>query len=78
MSNNKQSSIDFLLDKLPNSEVTWLRKYVAQAKAMHKDEIMKSFKDGFKDAVNFACQEQCDYDSEEQYYTKTFGGQDNE
>lgn len=70
---SKQSSIDYLLDKLPNSEVTWLSKYVAQAKAMHKEEIALAFDigelEGFiqKNARNGT-----------EYYNETFGGQDNE
>ena len=47
MNNKKQSSIDFLLDKLPNSEVTWLSKYVAQAKAMHHNELKESYNNGY-------------------------------
>jgi len=72
MNNKKQSSIDFLLDKLPNSEATWLSIYVAQAKAMHKEEILQTFEKGYE------CGHIDNGDEGIDYYKETFGGQDNE
>jgi hypothetical protein len=65
--NNKQSSVDFILDKIPNSYRSWLNKYIEQAKAMHKQEIMNAFAMGLRN-----------WDSElmpEDYHKQTFNQQ---
>ena len=66
MSNNKQSSIDFILDKIPNSYRSWLNKYIEQAKAMHKDEIVNSILD------NRNITSQVTFKDAEQYYNERF------
>ena len=72
MSNNKQSSsIDLLWEIAYNRELTvedW-----KQAKAMHKEEIIKAVKYGFNREYftpNFQDQQELF----EQYYEQTYGG----
>jgi hypothetical protein len=54
MSNNNQSSIDFILDKIPNSYRSWLNKYIEQAKAMHNEEKLTNYSDGYLEGFNRA------------------------
>ena len=65
MSNNKQSSVDWLIDKIHFMLPSYL---IDQAKAMHKEEI--------KEAIMFGdCRgEVSTYKILEQYYNETFGG----
>ena len=85
MSNNKQSSVEWLIEQLkarhregnPNSCA--IENYfvanadlVKQAKAMHKEEIVKSNEAGFDDGIGFI--EEIKYKNAEDYYIKTFGG----
>ena len=67
MSNNKQSSVEWLEIEL---EKLWIEKYLSpitikplieQAKAMHKEEIEKAFKKGMVTNKTF-----------EDYYNETF------
>ena len=46
MSNNKQSSVEWLLDNLHLQNSTKWTEIVEQAKAMHKEEIEEAFWDG--------------------------------
>ena len=75
MSNNKQSSIDWLvkelnqkIDYIPMSQWDEIREIITKAKAMHKEEI--------KNAIMFGdCRGQIStYATSEQYYNETFGG----
>ena len=79
MSNNKQSSVEWLIDKIRESEIkchNYLEilhfmeheRFFEQAKAMHKEEI--------KEAIMFGdCRgEVSTYKILEQYYNETFGG----
>ena len=82
MENKKQSSVDWLYDTIDDEIVSYLDgeidlnelsiamlKIKEQAKAMHREEIEDTF---FESAYGG------DIISGEQYYTNTFGGQDNE
>jgi len=81
----KQSSIDWLEQQIKDvfyvaeaSEMTKKFKSVfEQAKAMHKEEIIRAYQQGDKDGTNYEefLNEFEVYGS--RYYTKTFGG-DNE
>ena len=70
----KQSSIDWLVEQLiPNA----MRMFdsttcnaIEQAKAMHKEEIIKANRDG----VDMVIAEE-KYITGEQYYNETFGGE---
>ena len=65
MSNNKQSSVEWLMDKLfdPSYMQKEQLEWFEQAKAMHKQEIEKAFKKGMVTNKTF-----------EDYYNETFGG----
>ena len=75
MSNNKQSSVEWLWSEL-RDKFSWetgemydsnellLAKILEQAKAMHKEEIKKSYTTGFGANLHQA----------EHYYNETFGG----
>jgi hypothetical protein len=69
MSNNKQSSIDWLVEILGkyNEEMVFLyQNEIEQAKAMHKEEHKSTYIEGFTDGVP----------KFEKYYNETFGGND--
>ena len=77
MSNNTQSSVEYLMDKLfdPSSMVEEQLEWFEQAKAMHKEEIIHSFNKGCKIGVDVGSNH--DYHegyNSEQYYNETFGG----
>ena len=65
MSNNKQSSVEWLIDELlKNGYIKRLPVIeLQQAKAMHKEEIKKSYTTGFDANLHQA----------EHYYNETFG-----
>lgn len=73
MSNNKQSSVIWLAKELEDfgdsyqCKITWeqLDELVEQAKAMHKEEIIKSW---------MATDNELQRISAEKYYNETFGG----
>ena len=81
MSNNKQSSIEWLEDKLNNVKPTefcsieTIKEWVEQAKQMHKAEMIQFATDyldskcyaSFNGNVECAC-------SVEEYYEQTYGG----
>jgi hypothetical protein len=69
MSNNKQSSIDFLIDWMSKNEYfigNDLLKEIEKAKAMHKEETCQFVSDYLDDA---------DYGmTAEEYYDQIYGG----
>lgn len=71
MNNNKQSSVEWLIEKLSNYDEEMLFLYqneIEQAKAIHKEEIITA-------AANhcYPTYEIAKVDAE-QYYNETFGG----
>ena len=67
MSNNNQSSVEWLVEKLGkyNEEMIFLyQNEIQEAKAMHKEEIMQAHY-----APKYGC-------FSEQYYNETFGGEE--
>ena len=69
MSNNKQSSIEWLAEQMLHPEI--FNPYFEQAKAMHKEEIIVSVKYGFNKEYytpNYREQQELF----EQYYNETF------
>jgi hypothetical protein len=73
MSNNKQSSIEWLVDRIKNQHLypfTSLNELEKQAKAMHKEEILFAYmktlpiEDGVFTAI----------DKAHEYYNEIFGG----
>ena len=76
MSDKKQSSVDILCQKLANKlglqAITFYidhHEEIAQAKAMHKEEIIETARYYFHERGKMTPQK---------YYNETFGGQDNE
>ena len=72
MSNNKQSSMEWLIEQLPLIQQEGLRDIIEQAKAMHKEEIIDSFGVG--------CQVEASrligyHKMAEQYYDQTFNNE---
>lgn len=77
MSNKKQSSVDFIFNAfnlLSDADFkAWMLNNHDAIKAMHKEETIKSNRDGVDMVVD-----KKPYVTGEQYYKETFGGQDNE
>ncbi len=67
--NKKQSSIEWLYSKMYEHRGNITIEEFEQAKAMHKEEIIETW---------YESRLLSDYISSNQYYNKTFGGQDNE
>ena len=83
MSNNKQSSVEWLVEILGkyNEEMVFLyQNEIEQAKAMHKDEIKNAQMDMFIHLNNlpygleYLEKRQSAEDFSQQYYNETFGG----
>ena len=67
MSNNKQSSVDYLIEQLLPKALSAEQYYhIEQAKAMHKSEIVWAHGIKMKGVNNHKCV------SGEQYYNETF------
>ena len=77
MSNNKQSSVEWLkhsLEEYGDSEklkITWkdFDELIRYAKAMHKEEIIESWHNGYNNQSPMIDEENCG----EQYFKETFG-----
>ena len=70
MSNNKQSSVEWLVEILGkyNEEMVFLyQNEIEQAKAMHKEEIENAYREGWME--NIRCKH-----TPNRYYNETFGG----
>lgn len=90
MSKEKQSSIDWLINQLQKSkdfhrvlnEVSQMSTaqidIIGQAKAMHKEEMDKVAGDFWNEGASYMYDGKHKYNSFEEYYKETFGGQDNE
>ena len=91
MSNKKQSSIEWLYNTIDYEIVSYLDgeidlnelsiamlKIKEQAKEMHKEEIAKTWDDSLDNLKARGMNEMRAYTDFDEYYTKTFGGQDNE
>ena len=66
MSNNKQTAVEFLIDKFENNHakfINWSDEYFEQAKAMEKEQIIKFTNDYLDDDADTTV---------EQYYNETF------
>jgi hypothetical protein len=73
MSDKKQSSVEWLMDKLKfvdKNSYNELYEDYEQAKAMHKEEIIDAWRNGDKDCMYFPKEED---QFSEQYYNETFG-----
>ena len=72
MSKNKQSSVEWLYNKMYEHRGNITIEEFEQAKAMHKEEIERAFNEGENNSVDYFNPEnrikEC-----EQYYNETFG-----
>jgi hypothetical protein len=86
MNNKKQSSVEWLVRKLSTELIgeiplhRWdeIREVVQQAKAMHKEEIAKTWDYSLDNLKARGMNEMRAYTDFDEYYNETFGGQDNE
>ena len=76
MSNNKQSSVEWLVEQIQNNIHHTIRipsDTIEQAKAMHKEEIMDAI-----DFGNYKGYEEhkrtCIYNEDKDYYNRLYGG----
>ena len=73
MSNNKQSSVQQFWDKialkLTIDQLNEFMPLLEQAKAMHKNEIIESWHNGYNNQSPMIDEENCG----EQYFKETFG-----
>lgn len=84
MSNNKQSSVEWLyqeferIDKefhVGSHEYNYAKNLAFKiSKAMHKEEIEKVSEDWWNEGASYVYNGQRKYNSFEQYYNETFGG----
>jgi hypothetical protein len=75
MTNNKQSSVEYLIEHLLPKALTVEQYYhIEQAKAMHKEDIIKSMSFAFIDGAKIgAINYESPFTDWEQYYNETFG-----
>ena len=67
MSNNKQSSVEWLVEKIQQANPSFkFDGLIRQAKAMHKEEICQFVSDYLDDDADIIA---------EQYYNETYGGE---
>ena len=79
-SNKKQSSIEWLEQEFVKLEATVgvysvMYELIDKAKAMHKQEIESAWVVGYDEGIDHANGEPSDYESSQQYYNETFGGE---
>ena len=67
MKNNKQSSVEWLVEQFESCKVFSIKDVLEQAKAMHKEEIIQSNRDGVDMCVGNG-----KFITGEQYYNETF------
>jgi hypothetical protein len=69
MSNNKQSSVDWLIDQVEDFIGLIPKDIIEQARARHKQDTINSFCDGRLSVINRERQ------IGSEYYVETFGGE---
>ena len=76
----KQTAVEWLYVKLSTSSsdelVGNINNWFEQAKQMEKEQIIKTAQDNFYAGQDLANGYKIDWDSSEQYYKETYGGQD--
>ena len=80
MSNNKQSSVEWLYNKMYEHRGNITIEEFEQAKAMHKEEMIQSYSNGWHDGqdiiINGIAHIQVGGDAAgQEYYNETFGGE---
>jgi hypothetical protein len=74
---SKQTAVEWLIDKIENNVHHTIRipnEYFEQAKAMEKEQIIKSMGIAFNDALKIQEGKESIYNDWEQYYQETYGG----
>ena len=82
MNNNKQTAVEWLLSQISLKEIgketflfpTIKNEFIEQAKAMEKEQIEIAIECGFKDGNLYANGEQWAFESPNDYYNETYGG----
>jgi hypothetical protein len=76
----KQTAVEWLEEKLSTSSsdelVGNINNWFDQARQMEKEQIIKTAQDNFYAGQDLANGYKIDWDSSEQYYNETYGGQD--
>lgn len=67
-----KSSLDLLLYYLPSAIRGQFKEQIEQAKVIHKEEIVESYREGRSDQQS---KETFYHRNSEQYYNETFGGE---
>ena len=77
MSNNKQSSVEWLvtelnqkIDFIPMNKWDEIKEVIEQAKAMHKEEIIITWHKGYNNLSPMIDEDNCG----DKYYNETYGG----
>jgi 3-hydroxyacyl-CoA dehydrogenase len=74
MNNKKQTSVDFLVEKLKlkigNSISSVMQEEIDQAKEMEKEQIAEAYYIGDKNGCG--CYDYCTKEDSEQYYNETY------
>jgi hypothetical protein len=79
---SKQTAVEWLKSEInkrgpkENNPPQWLKELYEQAKQMEKEQIIKTAQDNFYAGQDLANGYKIDWDSSEQYYNETYGGQD--
>lgn len=79
MSNsNKQTSVEWLVSKLPQRMLNYLKEEIEQAKTMEKQQIIEAYNKGVKAGIGDYIDTEWGRDTNEltaeQYYNETYGG----
>lgn len=78
--NSNQSSVDWLIGEIFKHEMTFFGtasiplRIIEQAKAMHKEEMDKVAGDYWNEGASYMHDGQRKYNSFDDYYNETFGG----
>ena len=74
MSNNKQSSVEWLGLYIKGISTLNTDEIIEKAKAMHKEEMEKISEDWWNEGASYMYNGQRKYNSFHEYYNETFGG----
>jgi len=80
---NKQTAVEWLVkeisrDRVGRAIITTFLKEFEQAKEKEKQQIIESYSIGFNDGCSYMFDGKTEYKDLEQYYTETYGGENNE
>jgi two-component SAPR family response regulator len=83
MSNKQMTAVEWLVkeisrDRVGRAIITTFLKEFEQAKEKEKQQIIESYSIGFNDGCSYMFDGKTEYKDLEQYYTETYGGQNNE